>query len=353
MDTKICKKCGAKKELIEFKKQGKWYSNTCKECHRAWQVEYNKLYYKKHSEQIKRYEKEKRFNKRINSDKYIKSQELLEKGLKICSKCGEEKPLTSFYKDKHKSNGYKSSCIECEKKRREPFKSKEYAIKQETAKNLLKQGLKKCTKCNQIKTLIEYSKDNSSSSGYRSICKQCDSKYMKSEHGKLSQKKAQEKYRKSEHGKRVRSEGQARYRLTEKGKITELKYLKSEKKRVTRNNYISNRMKTDILFKFENQVRHLINHSIERKGYKKNSKTFDIIGIPFDQFYNYLLQTYKKNYGVEWDKVEPVHIDHIIPLATAKTKEEVIRLCYYTNLQLLKAKDNLEKHDKLDWPLSK
>ena len=37
------------------------------------------------------------------------------------------------------------------------------------------------------------------------------------------------------------------------------------------------------------------------------------------------------------------HIDHIVPLATAQTEEDVIKLCHYTNLQLLTAKDNLEK----------
>ena len=349
METRICIKCGILKPLVEFKKQGKWYSNTCKECHKVKQKEYNDLYYKKYSEQIKQHQKDKRFNEKINSEKYIKKQELINKGLKICSKCGLEKPLSDFYKDKHKSSGYKSSCIECEMKRREPFKNKEFALKQEEAKKLLEQGLKKCTRCNQIKELSEYSKDKSSNNGYRATCKQCDKEYMQSEQGKISQKKSQEKYRKSENGKKKRAEALARYNLTEKGKATYLRYYKSEKKRITRNKYISDRMENDILFRFENQVRHLINHSIERKGYKKNSRTFEIIGIPFDQFYSYLLQTYKKNYGVEWDGIEPVHIDHIVPLATAKTEDEVIKLCYYTNLQLLRAQDNLEKHDRLDW----
>ena len=66
-------------------------------------------------------------------------------------------------------------------------------------------------------------------------------------------------------------------------------------------------------------------------------------------FINHLLETFKNNYGYKWDGIEKVHIDHIIPLATAKTKEEVIKLCYYTNLQLLKAKDNIEKGNKLNW----
>ena len=37
------------------------------------------------------------------------------------------------------------------------------------------------------------------------------------------------------------------------------------------------------------------------------------------------------------------HIDHKIPLAAAKTKEDVIRLNHYTNLQPLWAAENLAK----------
>ena len=72
-----------------------------------------------------------------------------------------------------------------------------------------------------------------------------------------------------------------------------------------------------------------------------------------DFLIEHLYKTFKSNYGYEWNGVEPVHIDHIIPLATANTEEEVIALCHYTNLQLLKAQDNLSKNKSLDWTLSK
>ena len=91
--------------------------------------------------------------------------------------------------------------------------------------------------------------------------------------------------------------------------------------------------------------------SFIRKGYVKNENSERILGCNTESFIKHLLQTYKNNYGVEWDGVEKVHIDHKTPLAIAKTEEDVIRLCHYTNLQLLKEYDNLKKYNKLDWEL--
>ena len=119
------------------------------------------------------------------------------------------------------------------------------------------------------------------------------------------------------------------------------------------NERVKKRRKKDELYKIKENIKCLIRNSFRKKGYCKSSHTEKILGCNLNCLYNYLLQTFKNNYGYEWDKIEPVHIDHIIPLATAKTEDEVIKLCHYTNLQLLKAEDNLRKSDKLNWKLDK
>ena len=50
---------------------------------------------------------------------------------------------------------------------------------------------------------------------------------------------------------------------------------------------------------------------------------------------------------MSWDNYGIWEIDHIIPLATATTKESVLILNHYTNLQPLWAKDNMIKSDKI------
>ena len=95
----------------------------------------------------------------------------------------------------------------------------------------------------------------------------------------------------------------------------------------------------------------MIYNSFKRTGYTKSRKTEKILGCSIDYFEKYLLKTFEKNYGYKWDGIESIHIDHIKPLKYAQTEEKVLHLCHYTNLQLLKASDNLKKSAKLNWEL--
>jgi len=50
---------------------------------------------------------------------------------------------------------------------------------------------------------------------------------------------------------------------------------------------------------------------------------------------------------MSWDNYGEWHIDHIIPLCSATTVEELEKLCHYTNLQPLWAEENLFKGGKM------
>lgn len=198
---------------------------------------------------------------------------------------------------------------------------------------------KVCSKCHKEKSITEFYKRASSLRSYCSQCKECmnnnNKKWLKDNDIKV--KERTKKYR--EDNKEKIKELNKAWKNTHKAEVNEYK----------RNYYYSN--KNNLLYSFEIRTRHLIQRAFKRKGYKKTSRTQEILGCDYETFIKHLLQTFKDNYGYEWDSIEKVHIDHIIPLATAKTEEEVLKLNNYKNLQLLKESDNLHKSNKLNWSI--
>jgi hypothetical protein len=118
------------------------------------------------------------------------------------------------------------------------------------------------------------------------------------------------------------------------------------------NNRLRNKRQIDTLYKLSKNIRSSISNNIKKKNYTKSSKSYDILGCTFDELKIYLESrfeswmtwdnhgSYNGNYEYGWD------IDHIIPLSSATTEEELIKLCHYTNLQPLDSKINrYEKRD--------
>lgn len=111
-------------------------------------------------------------------------------------------------------------------------------------------------------------------------------------------------------------------------------------------NYRKTRRSNDSLFKFLENTRSLINNSFKRRGCIKPRKTEEILGCSIDEFKIYILSKCPEGVTIENFSRFGYHIDHIIPLASASSTEEIIKLCHYTNLQPLWCNDNLKKSDK-------
>jgi hypothetical protein len=89
----------------------------------------------------------------------------------------------------------------------------------------------------------------------------------------------------------------------------------------------------------------LISKSITRQGYRKTSKSKQILGCDYIELKQHLESKFTE--GMNWDNYGKWHIDHIYPSSLAETEEEIIRLNHFTNLQPLWAEDNIRKGNKL------
>lgn len=113
-------------------------------------------------------------------------------------------------------------------------------------------------------------------------------------------------------------------------------------KMVARN---TSRMSRDPVARLANSLRGLIRMSIKARGYSKNSKTEQILGCDWLTVKTHLESKFTD--GMSWGNRNLWHIDHIVPLSSARTEEELIKLCHHSNLQPLWASDNIRKSDKM------
>ena len=177
---------------------------------------------------------------------------------------------------------------------------------------------KVCTKCNLDKPFKEYHKKKTGKYGLQPKCKACKNQHIKEwrEENKEHLKEYNKEYREAN----------------------------SEYKKEYNNQYQKNRKANDPLFKLTNNIRALISTSISRKGYKKNTKTANYLGCE----YTTLLKHLNNNkYGFKYE-LGVYDIDHIIPLAAAKTESDIFDFSYYKNLQLLPSEFNRDiKRDRV------
>ncbi len=139
-------------------------------------------------------------------------------------------------------------------------------------------------------------------------------------------------------------------------KLYDKKYREVNKEKINSNSriYKKKRRLNDPLFKLKTNIHRTISDAFRRKKFTKKSKAYIILGCTFDDFKFYIESKFEywmtyENYGkyngslnYGWD------LDHIIPLSTAFTESDIIKLNHYTNFQPLCSYVNRHiKKDKL------
>lgn len=231
--------------------------------------------------------------------------------------------------------------------------------------------MKSCSKCKIEYDLIFFNKDKSSKDGYRSNCKYCSKKYREDNKESILQYKLKNKDKIKEYQKGIvydpikkreyylnnieliKLKSSVNYLLNKDKKIKyQQEYYKNNRDKIYK--YLSDKRENDNLYNLTVNVRNLINNSFYNEGYSKSSKTQEILGCSFIEFKEYLelkfenwmnwenKGIYNGEFNFGWD------IDHIIPLSSSISVEDIVKLNHYTNLQPLCSKVNREvKRDKI------
>jgi hypothetical protein len=145
--------------------------------------------------------------------------------------------------------------------------------------------------------------------------------------------------------KRLRESKDLKIQIDSREQRKRWKVLNKEKVRSAYRRYINKRILNDPFFKFKCRIRSLISQRIRRRGYTKQSRTHELLGASYEVVFEHLKATAIKNYG-SYDPNIHYHIDHIVPVSSAKTEEELIRLQHYKNLQYLTPEDNIRKSNR-------
>lgn len=196
--------------------------------------------------------------------------------------------------------------------------------------------IKICSKCKLEKVLDEFGKDTTRKGGYSYLCKICLIEKSRSYKNRNKEKVLSSYSRYRENNKEKMKIARSEYKIKNKEKISKYRTFYSDKRRKESN-----------LVRLSENIRRRINIFLSLNKITKKNKTFDVVGCSPDFLKQYLESKFTE--GMSWDNYGYYgwHIDHIIPLCTAKTEDEVLNLCHYSNLQPLWGHDNFKKGGKV------
>jgi hypothetical protein len=190
--------------------------------------------------------------------------------------------------------------------------------------------MKTCNKCKLEKPIFEFNKNSSSKDGFRHYCRECQKKMSVN----YSQKKGDEL-----------KEKKKLWKLNNHDKVIESrkKSYKKHGKQISKSKY--EKYKKNPIDYLKLLMRSRIRKIVKLMSIEKHKTSMEIVGCTPIILKEHLEKQFTT--GMSWDNQGKWHIDHKIPLSSAKNENDVYKLCHYTNLQPLWAIDNLKKGSKL------
>lgn len=276
---------------------------------------------------------------------------------KICNKCKKSKPIECFNIRKDSKDGFRNECKSCwriaTKKYQENNKEKQQEYRR-------KNWLINKNDPDYIKKRAEWVEKNKESIvSYHAKWRKKNDKYKKEkdrQYYEVNKEKILDYHKK--YYKSLSTEAKEKICIRRREIMPEYNrkyYLNNYEKERKRSNewrknnlskvreYTRNRRKNDPLFKLSSTLRCRINDFLKNKNLTKKQKTNKLLGCTLEVAKAHIERQFKK--GMTWDNhgYYTWHIDHVIPLSSANTEEELKQLFHYRNLQPLWAKDNLSK----------
>ncbi len=205
-------------------------------------------------------------------------------------------------------------------------KSRKSPLSRKIIQELKEQGLKKCSRCEKILNLADFSKNKNSC---KSCCKEMTENWL---------------------AKNPDYHRLQRIKRREERRIYNKKWKEKnpEKFLLTKHAYRARKRKEDSLYRIINSLRCRLYNTII-KEYKSQS-TLELLGCSLEELKIYLESLFQE--GMTWENYGKFgwHIDHIKPCAAFNLLdlEEQKKCFHYTNLQPLWWAENIRKGAKFD-----
>lgn len=259
--------------------------------------------------------------------------------VKHCTKCGEGKTADQF----PVRHGIPFGCVckGCICLRQNLRRAKIMGTEDQNkwslqSQALFKVGERQCRTCMQVKQMDGFRKK---AKAFSHECLDCSNAaaratYAANLNGKRDRLQAVGRVRRLTHGQRINDQKRV-YVAANRAKVTQ-----------RQNGWSKAKLRVDPVFALKKRIRSLISNSFLSHGSSKNKETQQILGCTFEQFMIHIERQFTK--GMGWDRMgKEIHIDHILPLATAKDVQDVIALNHFTNLRPMWAVENIKKGAQL------